>query len=121
VPLNVECNNFAWREGGPSPDARGASGVARLKNDSMNRQVFLPSYDSSANYLDCRIRILDDIMLKYGVSFLTKKGDSVKSIGLTQYYTNKVIKGTAIQLVCKKRTVLPAGCKKQGETIVIER
>ena len=120
VPLVIECDDFNWRKDGPTPDAKGASGVARIKNDSANRQVFLPSYDSSANYLNCNLRILDDIILKYDIHFLTEEGES-KTVNMSQYYTDSRLEGQAIQLVCRSRSVNPPGCKEKGKHIIIER
>ncbi|MBL4709136.1 MAG: hypothetical protein JKY48_11935 [Flavobacteriales bacterium] len=115
VPMNIECQDFAWRKKKSTPTiigAKGASGVARMLNDSKNNKVFLPSYDSSANFLDCNISILDDILLEHEVFFV--KGDSlVKSIKLTDYYTNDSMKGTDIQLACRVRKEIPPGCKKK--------
>ncbi|MFT6947719.1 MAG: hypothetical protein ACJARP_002147 [Vicingaceae bacterium] len=121
VPLNIECKDFAWREDGPTPNARGASGVARIKNEASQNQVFLPSYQDNDKYLNCSLTILDDIMLKHDVSFLKEDGSLVKSINLTEYYSINAMKGTEIQLVCKARTVPPSGCKNNNEVIVIER
>lgn len=120
VPLVIECDDFSWREDGPTPTAKGASGIARIKNDSMNRQVFLPSYEHKNDYLNCNLTILDDIILKHDIAFLTEEGYT-KSIKMTDYYTKPNLKGKAIQLVCKARTVNPSGCKKKKKVIVIER
>lgn len=116
IPLNIQCKDFAWRNK-PSTekifDARGASGIGRLRNEEGQRQVFLPSYDTEGeDCLDCTITILDDILLKHEVFFATEDGFS-KTISLRDFY-KKYGNEKSIGLVCRPRFELPEGCKPGG-------
>lgn len=116
IPLNIECKDFNWINKADTPgiqNAKGASGIARIYNDSTNRQVFLPSYQPAGEEcLDCTISILDDIMAFNDVWFVVDGVES-KSISLTDFYSAQVKNKTkpgAIGLSCKPRLELPAGC-----------
>ena len=119
IPLNIECKDFKWRNRAETSgivDAQGASGIARIKNDSSaNRRIFLPSHlPKGEECLDCTVTILDDIMLNTEVFFVVD-GKESKTINLTDFYKaqvrNKQVPGK-IGLSCKPRTTLPAGCKE---------
>jgi hypothetical protein len=120
IPLVIECQDFNWRSDGPTPAAKGASGIARIKNEDNQRQVFLPSYQYQDDYLNCNLTILDDIILKHDIWFKTSEGLQ-KSINMTQFYSNPVMKNTSILLHCKSRNVNPPGCQEKGGVMVIER
>lgn len=113
IPLNIQCKDFAWQNK-PSTekifDAKGASGIGRLRNEEGQRQVFLPSYDADGeDCLDCTITILDDILLKHEVFFATEDGYA-KTISLTDFY-KKYGNEESIKLACRPRFELPEGCR----------
>jgi len=116
IPLNIECKDFKWLDNENTPTilgAKGASGIARIYNDSTDRQVFLPSYKPQGEEcLDCTITILDDIMAFNDVWFVVDGVES-KTVSLTDFYKAQVKNKTtpgAIGLSCKPRLELPAGC-----------
>lgn len=120
VPLNIQCKDFRWLNNGDTysiMDAKGASGIARIKNEKGQRQVFLPSYKPNGEEcLDCEITILDDILMKYEVFFVDGEGAEkrlVKSISLTDFY-QAYGNQRKIRLFTRLRTELPAGCKEPG-------
>ena len=118
IPLNIECKDFNWKNRGVTPNIRngqGASGIARIKNDSdNNRRIFLPSYmPQGEQCLDCTVTILDDIMLNTEVFFVVD-GKEYKTISLTDFYKAHVRNKknpTSIGLSCKPRLELPEGCR----------
>ena len=113
IPLNIRCKDFLWRNKpstGSIREAKGASGIGRLKNEKGQNQVFLPSYGPNGeDCLDCTITILDDILLNHEVFFATEDGFS-KTISLTDFY-KKNGHEMPIPLACRPRFELPAGCK----------
>ncbi|WP_420387066.1 hypothetical protein [Roseivirga sp.] len=113
IPLNIQCKDFEWlnkSETEPIFDARGASGIGRLRNEKGQNQVFLPSYQPNGEEcLDCTITILDDILLKHEVFFVMDDGYS-KTISLTDFY-QKNGQNKSIPLACAPRFELPEGCK----------
>ncbi|WP_286756225.1 hypothetical protein [Roseivirga sp. UBA838] len=113
IPLNIRCKDFLWRNKpstGSIQEAKGASGIGRLKNEKGQNQVFLPSYGPNGeDCLDCTITILDDILLNHEVFFATEDGFS-KTISLTDFY-KKNGHEMPIPLACRPRFELPAGCK----------
>lgn len=113
VPLNIQCKDFRWLNNGDTytiMNAQGASGIARIKNEKGQRQVFLPSYKPNGeDCLDCEITILDDILMDHEV-FFVHEGQLVKTISLTDFYKTYGSE-KKIQLFCRLRKELPAGCK----------
>lgn len=117
LPINIQCDDFDWKNKVETPiifNAKGASGVARMLNEENQNRLFLPSKNAHTDYLNCTITILDDILLNHEV-FFVKNDSLLKTISLTDYYTDSTMVGTDIQLSCRVRTELPAGCKKAGE------
>jgi hypothetical protein len=114
VPLNIQCKDFRWLNNGDTyaiMNARGASGIARIKNEKGQRQVFLPSYKPNGeDCLDCEITILDDILMDHEV-FFVHDDRLVKTISLTDFYKTYGSE-KKIQLFCRLREELPAGCRE---------
>lgn len=111
VPLNIQCADFAWLNTEEAPllrEARGASGIAYIKNDSINSRIFLPHYEPGAGYLNCEITVLDDILPNHEVFFLTEDGPR-KQLNLTEFYLKHPL-NEEVRLVCKARETLPEGC-----------
>ena len=117
VPLNMACTDFPWLLKSATPtilDAKGASGIARLRNEPDQNRVFLAHTAPDSGYLDCDITILDDILLYHEVFFVTEEGLS-KSLSLTDFYLNEAANGQQIQLACRTRSEPPAGCQPPAE------
>ena len=115
VPINIQCKDFRWINKYSTPairDALGASGIGRLRNEEKQNRVFLPSYVRDAEYLDCEITILDDILLEHEVFFATDQG-LVKTLNLTDFYKYRFLQGEDIKLSCRVRLEPPAGCRKE--------
>lgn len=115
IPLNIQCKDFRWINKYSTPaiiDAKGASGIAQLRNDTLRNRVFLPSYKVEDEFLDCQITILDDIMLHHEVFFVNESGDLVKTINLTDFYKRNFGLKTKLNIACGVRYDLPAGCRE---------
>lgn len=117
VPLNIQCKDFRWLNQGDTYEirnARGASGIARLRNNAQDSKVFLPSYKPNGeDCLECEITILDDILIDHEV-FFVHKGNLVKKLNLTEFY--KLYGNTkSIPLFSLPRIELPEGCKEPGK------
>jgi len=102
IPVNTQCENFPWRNG-----ALGASGIGEITQDS--NRVFLPLKGEAKQPLQCKVTILDDILLDHKVFIATKNGKKKKTVSLTKYHEHD----NSIKLICLKRDEeeRPAGCK----------
>ncbi len=108
VPINIQCKNFPWinkKSTSILKNAKGASGIGRLRNESKQNRIFIPIQDRDVP-LQCEVTILDDILLDYEVSFV-EGGQEVKTISLTKYYEEK----RDMELMCRPRWELPSGCQ----------
>lgn len=116
VPFKVEASNFPWIPSKNTPGASGATGVGALNRDTTNKgRLFLPYYytkdaalhqdvDSSQQYLDFQVTILNDILFHYEVFFVVD-GVPTKTINLKENQNKK------ISFHCVYREELPCGCK----------
>ena len=113
VPFNIQCKDFKWIDKNDIMDAKGASGIGRIRNEDGQRQFFVPSYLPDSLCLDCEMTILDDILKDHEVYFAF--GDSLsKKMNLTDFHENTPKK--KVDLFCLTReNGLPPGCKKNPE------
>jgi hypothetical protein len=125
VPFKVECANFPWIDEYGITGGKGASGIGALNKATNIDKLFLPyryvkhssgaePTDSTKQYLDCQVTILNDILFHHEIFFVID-GVRHQSINLKDYSDKK--KSFEIKLHCIPRTELPCGCiepKKQS-------
>lgn len=101
IPINTHCGNFPWNNG-----ALGASGIGLLSVHPAST-AFLLMRKKNKDPLQCRVTLLDDVVLDHEVFFATKNGKS-KTINLTRLYNES----KPMNLICipRKLADTPAGC-----------
>jgi hypothetical protein len=106
IPIKTQCKNFLWNDG-----ALGASGIGQLSTHPVST-AFILTRKKNKDPLDCRVTLLDDVMLNHEVFFATKNG-MVKTIDLTKLYNES----KPMELICipRKITDIPAGCRVQPD------
>jgi len=105
IPINTQCKDFPWRNG-----ALGAAGIGQLSHNPSST-AFLPMLKKNKDPLQCKVTILDDVMLDFEVFFASKDGKT-KSLNLTKLYEQS----ESMKLICIPRspTDVPAGCCELG-------
>jgi len=112
VPFKVECKDFPWTNKKNIKNAKGASGIGALNRKKNIDSLFLPYYfDKKKNkkILDCKVTILNDILLDHKILFVHPDGKKSETINLKDYY-NSNYKSTKIKLKAFKRRKQPCGC-----------
>lgn len=115
VPFKVECADFRWKDTVGIVGASGASGIGSFhRNASDTARLFLPylklsKKQTTKEYLDCKVTILNDILLHYEVFFVVK-GQSTQSIDLREHVLKHP--NEPITFHCEYREELPCGCVK---------
>jgi hypothetical protein len=101
IPINTECDDFPWENGG-----LGASGIGLLSTHPAST-AFLLTREKDKDPLQCRVTLLNDIMLNHKVFFATKDG-MASTIDLTTLYKEK----KPMHLICIPRKIddIPTGC-----------
>lgn len=100
IPVNTQCEDFPWRNG-----AEGAAGIGEVT--AQNNRIFLPLAGEQKTPLQCKVSILDDIILEHDIYFVTSDGKKTKTTDLTLHHND----GKAIKLICYQR---PAGNRPPG-------
>lgn len=116
VPFKVECKDFPWINTKEIKNATGATGIGAFdstikKVGQQPNRLFLPYYYNNNNekvYLDCKVTLLNDIILNYELFFMIDKKQH-QTINLKEYYLKHGTKTVKIKV--KGRKKLPCGCK----------
>ncbi|MCA6363112.1 MAG: hypothetical protein IM638_08735 [Bacteroidetes bacterium] len=127
VPFKVACADFPWLDKNKIAGAEGASGIGSLDtNSGKPERLFLPYYTTvsqpagnslpltDTTFLDCRVTILNDILLYNEVFFVLEAKSGKKTYATSINLKDFKDEDITITLHCKKRKSPPCGCVEPG-------